>query len=180
MRHFSIPGGLLATILFTAVCAQPVRADAPSILENAVLTTLKQPSYHMTMVTPARTIEADVVNPGRMHMVTTNMEMIVIDRTMYMKQNGTWRRFPGVDIMKAQQNPLQALAAAKGQYTVDDLGPRAIGGAALHAYRVTNLKTKSIVSVFVDGSGRIVRYEIGPEVIQMSKFGEPIRIVAPM
>jgi len=108
------------------------------------------------------------------------MEVIAIDQTMYMKQNGTWRKFAGVDVMKSQSNPLQALAAAKGKFTVDDLGPRVVGGAPLHAYKVTNLETKKTDSLFVDGGQRIVRIESGQDVIEMSKFGEPITIVAPM
>jgi len=137
----------------------------------------------MTMVSATSgTIDGDVVNPGRMHMVMTNrsMEVIVIDQTMYMKQNGSWRKFPGVDIMKAQTNPLQNLAAAKGKFTVDDLGAKVIDGSALHAYRVTNIAKKNVVTVYVDGSDRIARIESGAQVIRLSKFGEPVTIVPPL
>ena len=183
MRHLSSPAGLLATVAFAAACRLSAQADAPSDLKQALETSLKQTSYHMTMVTPASgTIDADVVNPGRMHMLMKkqNMEVIVIDQTMYMKQHGTWRKYPGVDPMHTQRNPLQSLAAAKGKFTVDDLGPKVIGGAALHAYRVTNIAKKSVATVFVDGSDRIARIEAGADVIQMSKFGEAVTIVAPM
>ncbi len=181
MRHFFPAAGLVAITAWTAACMLPARADAPDSLKQALLTSLKQTSYHMTMVTPASgTIEADVVTPDRMHMHVKNMEMIVIGRTTYMKQNGTWRKFPGVDLMKAQANPLQSLAASNGQFTVDDLGPKVIGGAALHAYRVTNNKTKKVASVFVDGSDRIARIETGADVVTMSRFGEAVTIVAPM
>lgn len=181
MRHFLKTGGLLATIAFTAICTGSAQADAPGALEQAMLNTLKQPSYHMTMVTPASgTIEGDVVNPGRTHVVMKNAEMIVIDQTTYMKLNGTWRKFPGLDLMKAQANPLQSLAASKGKYTVDDLGPKTVDGAVLHGYRTTNLAKKTTATLFVDGSGRIVRIESGAAVIKMSKFGEAVTIVAPM
>jgi outer membrane lipoprotein-sorting protein len=183
VRYLSSPAALLATMTFVATCALSAQADPSGDLRQAVQNSLKQSSYHMTMVTPASgTIEADVVNPGRTHMLMKkhNMELIVIDQTTYMKQNGTWRKFPGVDFMKTQVNPLQNLAASKGKFTIDDLGPKMIGGAVLHAYRVTNVATKKVAMVFVDGSDRIARIETGADVIQMSKFGQPVTIVAPM
>jgi hypothetical protein len=181
VRYSSLPARLIATVALIAACTVAARADAPATLKQALLTTMKLPTYHMTMVSPVNgTIEADVANPGRMHITMKNMEMIVIDGTMYMKQGGAWRKFPGVDIMKTQSNPLQALAANKDNFTVDDLGTMTIDGAALHAYRTTNVRTKSVGTVYVDGSMRIVRIEAGQMVMKMSKFGEPVTIAAPM
>lgn len=181
MRFSSLPTRLIATVALIAACAIAARADAPGTLKKALQTTMKQTSYHMTMISPTNgTTEADVVNPGRMHTVMKGMEMIVIDHTMYMKQGGAWRTFPGVDIMKTQSNPLQNLAANDGNFTVDDMGPMTIEGAALHAYRTTNVKTKNAATIYVDRSLRIVRIETGQVVLKMSKFGEPVTIVAPM
>jgi outer membrane lipoprotein-sorting protein len=183
VRYFSFATGLLATMVFAAACTLTARADAPSALRQALENSLKQTSYHMTMVSPTYgTIEADVAPPGRMHMLMNqkNMEVVVVDQTMYMKQNGAWRKYPGADFMKTRPNPLQTLGASKGKFTVDDLGPKIVDGAALHAYRVTNLTTKSVSRVFVDGSARIARIEVGSEVVQLSKFGAPVVIVAPM
>jgi hypothetical protein len=183
MRHLSSPAALLAATAFVAACAFSARADAGGDLERALLNSLKQTSYHMTMNSPASgTIDGDIVNPGRMHMVmkNRNTEVIVVNQTMYMKQNGPWRKFPGVDIMEAQRNPLQSLAAAKGKFTVADLGPKVVDGTLLHAYRVTNIAKKNTDMVYVDGSDRVARIESGTTVVRLSNFGEAVTIVAPM
>jgi hypothetical protein len=180
VRHLSLPAGLLAIMAFAAASTLSARAGTPAIVMQALQTTMKT-SYHMTMVSPQTgAVEADVVPPSRMHLLMKkeNMEAIVIDSTMYMKQNGTWKKYPGVDIMKMQT--LQSLAASTDKFTVDDLGPKLIDGALLHAYRTTNLKTKTVASFFLDGSGRIARMEVGSDVIQFSKFGETVTITAPM
>jgi hypothetical protein len=106
--------------------------------------------------------------------------MIVIGQTTYVKQNGAWRKFPGVDLLGTQTNPLQNLAASNGKFTVDDVGRKVIDGTSLHGYRVTNQKTKRIAFVFVDGSDRIARIESGRSIMTISKFGEPVTIVAPL
>jgi len=75
-----------------------------------------------------------------MHMTMKDMEVIVIDKTMYMKQGGAWTKYPGVDIMQTDSDPLKTLAAKMGDYTVDDLGMKVVDGASLHAYRTTRPK----------------------------------------
>lgn len=82
--------------------------------------------------------------------------------------------------MKLQRDQLHTMADAKRRFTVDDLATRVVAGAALHAYRVTNIATKAIDSVFVDSQGRIARIESANSVTQLSNFGEAVTIVAPM
>jgi hypothetical protein len=173
---------LLATIALAGATTLPALADPSADLRNALATTAREPSYHMTMTSSATgVVEADMVNPGRMHMVMKkmNMESIVIGDTMYMKQNGVWRKLPGSST-GAASNPLKAMAAKWNMVKVTDLGQKLAAGSMLHAYRVTNLRTQSTDTVFLDGSGRMVRFEQGTTVFEMSKFGEPVTIVAPI
>jgi hypothetical protein len=181
MRYFSNLSGLVATIAFTMMCTGLALADGTSVLKNALVTTMKLPSYHMTMVTPVQgTVEADVINPGRMHMTMKGAEIIVVGQTMYMKQGGAWRKYPGVDVMQTQTDPFKKLAAEAGTYTVADVGMKVVGGVPMHAYRSTSLKNHNVATLYVDGGGRIVRMETGTTVMTMSKFGEAVSIVAPM
>jgi hypothetical protein len=180
MRYFSKITGLVATLAFAAMCAGLALADGSSALKDALVATMKLTTYHMTMTSPQGVVEADVINPGRMHVKMKDGEMIVVDKTMYMKQAGVWTKYPGVDVMQTQTDPLKAFAAKAADYQVDDLGMKLVDGATLHAYRTTNLKKKYLAMMYIDGSGRIVRLETGTMVMVMSKFGEAVTIVAPM
>ena len=144
--------------------------------------TAREHSYHMTMTSAASgTVEADMIFPGRMHMVMKkmNMESIIIGDTMYLKQNGVWHKLPGGG-SAATSDPLKAMAAKWKMVDVVDLGPKLVAGSMLHAYRVTNLRTQAVNTVFLDSSGRMVRFEDGTVVFQLSNFGEPLTIVAPI
>jgi hypothetical protein len=142
---------------------------------------MKLTSYHMTLITPEQgTVEADVINPGRMHMSMKNMEIIVVNQSMYMKQDGAWKKYPIDDDLYMQTDPFKRLAADAGTYTVDDLGMKVVGGTPLHAYRSTSLKTHHVSTLYLDAGDRIVRIESGTMAMTMSKFGEAVSIVAPM
>lgn len=177
VRYSLIPC-ILATIAgCLTLAAAAARADAPGDLMRAALATYKQPSYHVTMVSPTQgTVESDFVNPGRIHMFMKNAEMIWIDRTLYIKQNGSWRKLN----VGSLPDPVKAFATSKGKFAVVDLGPSVKDGLALHEYRATNLRTQKVDLVFVDGRDRIVRVEDGPVVMRMSKFGEAVTISAPI
>lgn len=180
VRYFLTFTGLLASAL-AGICATAALADGTDTLKNALIMTMKQTSYHITMVTPGQgTTTGDVINPGRMHMTMKDAEIIVIDKTMYMKQGGSWTKVPGVDIMQTDSDPLKAFAAKIADYTVDDLGMKVIDGASLHAYRTTRPKEHYVSTIYIDSSGRIVRIESGTMSFTMSNFGESVSIVAPM
>ena len=180
MRYFLTLIGLLATAV-AGICATAALADGTSTLKNALIMTMKQTSYHMIMVTPGQgTTTGDVINPGRMHMTMQDTEIIVIDKTMYMKQGGAWKKYPGVDVMQTSSDPLKTLAAKMADYTVDDIGMKVVDGATLHAYRTTGPKEHSVATIYLDSVGRIVRIETGSTSFAMSNFGENVSIVAPM
>ncbi len=173
---------LIGTMVLAAATTLPALADASADLRNAVAATARERSYHMTMTSAASgTVEADMLYPGRLHMIMKkmNMESIVIGDTMYMKQNGVWHKLPGGG-SATTSDPIKAMAAKWKLVKVVDLGQKLAGGSMLHAYRVTNLRTQSADTVFLDSGGRMVRFEDGTAVFQISKFGEPLNIVAPI
>ena len=181
MRLFSSLGALLSAVVFIAGSALPARADATSDVDNALLTTFKQSSYHMHMTTQnGDTIDGDMVPPDRMQMTIKQGEVIVISGTTYLKLNGTWQKFPGVNPMMTRTDVLRGLQANKGKYTVDDLGMKLVGGVPLRAYRTTDLATKKTTLLYVDGDHRIVRIETGGDVMEFTRFGENVSITAPM
>jgi len=141
--------------------------------------TMKLTTYHMTMTSPQGVVEA--ISSTRPH--AREDERRRNDRC---RQNDVheasrvWTKYPGVDVMQTQTDPLKAFAAKAADYQVDDLGMKLVDGATLHAYRTTNLKKKYLAMMYIDGSGRIVRMETGTMVMVMSKFGEAVTIVAPM
>jgi sRNA-binding regulator protein Hfq len=181
VRSFSISVGLLATIAFTAMSALPARADAGGDLENALLNTFKQPSYHMRMnMVNGNVIDGDVVTPDRMHIVMKSGEMIAIGQTTYFKLNGAWQKLPGVNPMLTRADLLHTLQASKGKYSVADLGMKVVDGVPLHAYRTTDLANKKTTMIYVDGRQRIVRIDTGADIMRFTRFGENVSITPPM
>jgi len=182
MKRFPPLWMLLSSfLLFTAAAAAAARADSYDTIAQAVLTTLHQPSYHISMTMPGgQAIEGDVVTPDRMHMTMPIGESTVIGKTMYMKMNGVWKKFDVGGLMKSPLDQMKSLAAGREDATVDDLGMRTVDGGLMHAYKVTNGKLKTTVTVFIDSAGRLAREEMGTSVFRISKFGEMVSIVAPM
>jgi hypothetical protein len=77
-------------------------------------------------------------------------------------------------------SPPRVVAAARSDTKVDDLGMRTVDGGVLHTYKITNVKLKTVSTLFIDGAGRIAREEFGTTVMRMSKFGETLSIAAPI
>jgi hypothetical protein len=155
-------------------------ALAGNDLTNAAMNTVKQSSYHISITTAQGTEEGDVVNPDRMRMVSKNAETIVIGQTAYVKIGGSWRKMNVGGMGSIQMNVAQALAKNRADYTSTDLGMKVVDGALMHAFRVSNSKTKRVDTIYVDSSGRMARVEAGSSVIRFSKFNEPVTITAPM
>jgi hypothetical protein len=58
---------------------------------------------------------------------------------------------------------------------------RPVSGVSLHAYAVHNINGPSDkVTVDLDSSGRIARWEIESTVMTFSRYGEPVTIRAPI
>lgn len=181
MRFLSIAGGLLASIVFTAGCVLPARADAQGDVESALANTFRQSSYHMHMTTQnGEVIDGDFVTPDRMHMTMKQGEIIDIGGTAYFKLNGNWQKLPGANPIRTRADVLHSLQSNKGKYTVDDLGMKPVGGVPLHAYRTTDSASKQTTLIYLDGEHRIERIETGGDVMEISRFGENVSITAPI
>jgi hypothetical protein len=179
VRFLSIAVGLLASIVFTAGCVLPARADAQGDVESALANTFRQSSYHMHMTTQSgEVVDGDFVTPDRMHM--KQGEIIDIAGTAYFKLNGNWQKLPGANPIRARADVLHSLQSNKGKYTVDDLGMKPVGGVPLHLYRTTDTASKQATLIYVDGDHRILRIETGGDIMEISRFGENVSITAPI
>lgn len=178
MRRFlSLAVSLPAAIGLVAFAMPALAGDD---LANAAINTTKQSSYHVSITTAQGTQEGDVVNPGRMRMVSKGIETIIIGQTAYLKIGGSWRKMDAGGMGSTQMDVAQAIAKYRGDYTSTDLGTKIVDGAPMHAYLVNNAKTHRTEKIYVDGSGRMARVESGPLVIRFTKFNERVTITAPM
>jgi hypothetical protein len=182
MKRFPHLQFALCTLgVMTAGLTAIAQADSYDTISQAVLATLHERSYHMSMTTPGgQTAEADFVSPDRMHMTMPMGESTVIGKTVYLKMNGVWKNMGSADLMPSPVDAMKKLAAARSDTKVDDLGIRTVDGGVMHAYKVTNAKRNTVATVFIDSAGRIAREEIGTSVVRMSKFGEAVSIAAPI
>jgi hypothetical protein len=121
-----------------------------------------------------------VVNPGKMHMVMKQGETIIIRPDMYMKMNGSWKKIAGAGDVFDQNDAVKQMQLHQADFVSADLGMRTAGGTSYHAYEVTNTKKNTKETVFIDGSGRIGRFEMGSMVMVFSRYGEAVSIVPPM
>jgi hypothetical protein len=171
---------LLVAALVAALTTQAL-ADAQGDVKNAMIQFSKLTSYHMTAHGLGKTIDADIVNPGKMHVVMGSMELIRLDTTTYVKINGEWRKFafPGMDRLSGPAMTVQQLVAHKGDFVVSDLGPKTIDGATLHAYTVKATEGPA-TTMYLDASGNLARADTGEGYATFSKFNAPITIDAPI
>jgi hypothetical protein len=166
-------------IALVAVTAAPALADANADVQNAMIAFTKLSSYHMEITTEkSRTIVADYASPGRYHTTSAGFESIIIGPTMYMKMNGAWKKLPGS--MGSMTDYTKNLTEHPHGIVVTAIGPRVVGGVPLRAYHVTDGATRRTQTVFLDGTGRVVRIETGSMVMTVSRFNAPISIHAPM
>jgi hypothetical protein len=180
MRRFSsLMLGLSAASLGVVLASTPAAADPSAAVTGAVITMSRQPSYHFSMSVAGESVEGDMVNPGKYHVVMKNAETIMIGPTFYMKMNGKWTKSVGMT-PSSQTDVVKEMNLHRADYTSQDLGMRAIDGAPLHAYSVTNVKKNTTTRMYVDAGGRIARIDVAGSVMRFSRFGEAVSIVAPM
>lgn len=171
---------LFTTIVLVAATAATALADASTDIKNAMIAFDRLTSYHMNITGAHGTsISADFVTPGRFHTISPGSEAIVIGQTMYLKLHGAWQKLAG-NMGPMQLDYTKTLASHPNDIIATDLGPRIVGGAALHAYRVTGTKTRRSDTIFLDGSGRIARIEAGATIVTISRFNVPMTIRAPI
>jgi hypothetical protein len=169
----------LTAIALVASTAAPVLADPTGDIQNAMIAFTKLSSYHMEIATgTGQTIVSDYASPGRYHTIAAGTEAIIVGPTMYLKLNGAWQKLPGS--MGPMTDYSKNITKHPRGIVVTALGPRIVGGAPLRAYRVVDTATHKPSTIFLDGSGRLVRMETGSIVMTISRFNAPVSIHAPM
>ena len=175
---------LLCALALVAFSAAPALADPKSDVMAAMMQFAKATTYHMSISGHGQTMDADIQPPSKMHMMSTQFEMIKIDATTWMKVGGKWQKFtmPGMDQMMGSVNGAIATAhASPDDVTVTDLGMKkaAGGGDPLHAYSVTNKAGKSPATIFLDGSRLVEVDSPDGSAVRFSKFNVPVDIEPP-
>ena len=162
-----------------AAFVAPAFADAQSDLDRAIATTEATKSYHMAMSSSAMSFQGDFVAPSAVHMTMRGMETINVNGKMYMRRgSGAWQSIPGAGFTDSDM--LQMFKTHRADFRAKDVGMKLVDGRSLHAYNVQNLKTGHPETVYLDGSGRIVRVDAPKMTMRFSNFGESVRIAAPM
>ncbi len=171
-----------AFLSFALVCsaAAPAFADAQSDLTRAIAATEAVKSYHMSMTGRRLQFQGDVIPPSTMHVTMGGMEIINVNGKMYMRQGSAgWQMLRGGGGF-TDSDVLGMMKAHRLQYHATDIGMKNAGGQSLHAYRVDNQKTGHPETVYLDGSGKIVRIESQSVTVLFSNFGAPVHIAAPI
>ncbi len=181
---------LLMLVALVAATATTARADATGDLKNAMINLSKASAFHVTASIQGHTVEGDIVKPNKMHVTAGPMEMIVIDKTTYIKMQGTWHQFPmpGADRMTAPLAYAQDFAEkarTNPNINVSDLGMKTVDGTAYHAYLVKDSDgSGSATTVYVDANGYPARMDVtdtrGTQTVTFSNFNGPITIDAPI
>jgi hypothetical protein len=179
---------LLAIVALVALSAAPALADPTNDVKNAMIGLANASSYHISATAAGHAMEGDFVKPGKMHLTAGPFEMIVIDKTTYVKMQGAWHQFtfPGMDRVMAPLSHAQNFLKSHDDITVTDLGPKVVGGATLHAYGVKNsTNSDRPITVYLDSSGTLVRIDVADNdgntsTINFSNMNGPITIDPPV
>ena len=171
---------LLAAALVVAVAA-PALADPAADVRSAMIAFAKLTSYHLNVQAQGRTIDVDMVIPGKTHIVTSGAEVIAIDGTTWVKAGGSWRQiaFPFMGQLTGMyQSALDALRNPSGDFAVTDLGMKNVDGESLHAYLVKGNGGDGS-TVYLDRKGALARVDTSNGFVRFSKFNAPIAIDPP-
>ncbi len=178
---------LLAVLALVCATNATALADPTNDIKNAFLNLAGATSYHIDASADGHAMQGDFVKPGKLHMTFGPMEMIEIDKTTYVKMQGTWRQFtfPGLDRLTQPFALAQRYATkATTDISVTDLGMKTVAGATLHAYLVKDTADNRTSTMYIDANSMPARIEVdgehGPQVITFSNINGPITIVAPI
>lgn len=180
-----------ALLALTTLAAVPADASPTDDVRAGMMRFAELSSYRMTFGTGARTGTMDIVKPDNMHMQAQGMEMIRVNKTMYMKMGGTgrqsWMKIPDTkgsgptDIA----DRVRDMAKRANGISATDLGMKTVDGESLHAYRMKQSDgTQSTVYIARDGYvHRIEGKDNGhgrENTIKFSMFNQIAPIRAPM
>lgn len=171
--------GVLALVVFAA---SPALADPKSDMYAAMQKFGALKSYAVNATSPRGAVEIDMVVPNKQHLLAGPMEMIRIDGDTWVKMNGKWQKFamPGIEQMTAGvNNAIKATKANPDDLTVTDLGMKSPDGVPLHAYQVLVKNGGGPQTIYLDGSGMLVRIDSAQGPVTFSKFNA-IDIEPPM
>jgi hypothetical protein len=176
---------LLLTLTLVAATVAPALADPKGDLMNAMMKVARATSYHVQTTDKGKSIDMDMMPPTKMHiMMGSTMEMIKIDSEMYVKVQGTWRKFsiPGMDAMvNMYKGNIDKYTHAADDTVVTDIGMKVVDGAPLHGYTMKNAEAKTPVTIYIDGAGYPARMETDNGLVMLfSKFNAPMSIDAPI
>jgi len=180
-RQMFLTSRLAAAVGLLCMTMTSALADPSSAVVNAYIATSRAPSYHVSSTNP-RTggSEVDVVNPGKLHMVMSVGESILIGSTMYLKIGGIWRTMDGRGFSTDPDAELRQMRFHPADFTTTDFGVRVVAGVPYHGYLVTDTKTHTTEKVFIDAAGRLARTEQGGLTKTFTKYGEAVSIQPPM
>lgn len=177
----------LATAALVALCVAPALADPTSDVKGALIGLAGASSYHVTITAASGpTVAADFVKPGKVHVTAGPMELIMIDKATYVKMSSTWHQFsfPGIEHVLGPLTHAQDLVQSHDDIVVTDLGSKTVDGGVLHAYGVKPGNSTKSVTMYLDGSGALVRIDAagpnGTNVVRFSNVNGPITIEAPV
>jgi hypothetical protein len=155
---------LISSFLCLASAAGLAHADCKADLA-AVLDMHKTAGpYHASMTTTSagRTTkaEADVILPDRFHVVSTDMEMIMVKKQAWMKMGGSWQAMPG-EAASMMSGMIQSGMAKgiSGASNITCLGAQSFQGSSYTGYAfdstgsMMGIKATSHVTMYTADSG---------------------------
>lgn len=136
-----VSGGAFAVSQAHAAKAGHKRADDMEILKKAQTKLMEQKSYRSTTKlttadgkTTERTVEC--IPPKSYHIISEQMEMIILPEGSYQKARGKWIRFP-MDMSKMISSMTPSVVSEAAEHiTVKPLGPAVWQGSPANTYAV--------------------------------------------
>ncbi|HTW85934.1 MAG TPA: hypothetical protein VMD91_17825 [Candidatus Sulfotelmatobacter sp.] len=180
---------LIAPVLVLAL-AGPAFASPTDDVRVALMKLSQATSYHMDISAGGKTMQVDIVQPGKMHITMGPTQMIRVGDATWVFVNGHWMTIPAMaagragDAFAAAGAP-QQLTAHATRIEVTDLGMKTVDGETLHAYGVTDPDQPQHPStVYVGGDGLVHRMESvdasgRTDAIKFSGFNSRITIDPP-
>ncbi|HEX3549263.1 MAG TPA: hypothetical protein VHT53_02760 [Candidatus Elarobacter sp.] len=177
----------LAAAALTAsalLAAAPAFASARDDVRASVQKFSQLQSFEMVMQDQGRTMTVDVVNsPAATHTKMPGNEIIFVGGISYMRQGGSWRKFPASSRAPMMENPIRHMGddANRSTFGAVDLGMKNVGGESLHAYKVADKSTSSAGTLYIGGDGLPHRWEgTDGSVVKLTKFNGVAPIKAPV
>jgi len=182
LNRSTVAGALAALVTLTAV---PAFASPTDDVRAAMIKFASLSSYQVSFGSGGRTGTMDFVKPDSMHMRSSGVEMVRVNKITYMKMgpSSSWMKIP--DSKGAGPGDIadrvRTMAKQANGVTATDLGMKSVDGETLHAYRMKqNNSTQS--TVYIANDGYVHRIDSGEKdgTVRFSKFNQIAPIRAPI